>query len=249
MAKFFLTLFSLLLMFSIGVFVVDHFAPETQAPKAIQAWIEKLWSDKEVEVKTKTDLAGTPTDSADSKKAETDPDKLTFAEMLAQKKSPQPTAVKTEDVKASTKTAVPEKSTTQKSKSTTKTSLAKDKASKTPSKKEPTTATQVQAVNAKKPKAATASQPAVTKTSAITSTPSSGWCIQVGAFRTEEEAQRLALDLEKNRYPHFVYQTQINGNTWYRVNIGPFDSPGAAATFKQSRSVGQKFKGAFVKKL
>lgn len=239
MAKFFLTLFSLLLIFSIGIFAFDHFAPQVEVPQKLQALIQKLTAGEEVEVKTQTDLANKTTEgetSDVSDEADVDEENLTFAEMLAKEKKAQTSS---------------KNKPTEKSKST---SQGSEKKSPTPQKNATKTAPKMSdapKVSSTPPKAVSSTVPKTASPSkkASTTTTPKGWCIQVGAFRTDEEAQRLALDLEKNRYPHFVYQTEINGNTWYRVNVGPFDSPGAAATFKQSRGIGQKFKGAFVKKL
>ncbi len=239
MAKFFLTLFSLLLVFSIGIFAFDHFAPQVEVPQKLQALIQKLTAGEEVEVKTQTDLADATTEAETpdtSDEVIDDEENLTFAEMLAKEKKAQTSAQNKPTEKSKSTSQGSAKKSPTPSKSVTK---AEPKASNTPK----ASSTPPKATSSTVPKT-----PSPSKKASMSATPK-GWCIQVGAFRTDEEAQRLALDLEKNRYPHFVYQTEINGNTWYRVNVGPFDSPGAAATFKQSRGIGQKFKGAFVKKL
>lgn len=233
MAKFFLILFSLLLTFSIGVFVVDQVSPQID----FKALLKQLIAERAVEVKTQTDVATTEDSTTDvdpDSDEEQDSDKLTFAEMLAQEEAGKKTAAPKKTTIPSKKVAEPQKAKAQPESKKPEKTVAKK--SETPSAKK----TAPKTVNKPAP-APKAAAPSVAKPS--------GWCIQIGAFRTHEEAERMTADLEKNRYPHFIYQTEINGHQWYRVNIGPFESPGAAATFKQSRSIGQKFKGAFVKKL
>lgn len=97
--------------------------------------------------------------------------------------------------------------------------------------------------------AKTKAAPAKVAQNTITAKAPKGWGIQVASFRSSKDAASVQKKIESSRYPNFIYQTQLNGETWYRVNIGPFDSSGAAAAFKRSRNIGSQFKGAFVKKL
>jgi cell division septation protein DedD len=78
---------------------------------------------------------------------------------------------------------------------------------------------------------------------------SSGWVIQVAAFQDLSDARKVEQDILKASYPSYIYKAKINGNTWYRINVGPFDSVTDATNFKQSQKVHTKFKGAFVRKL
>lgn len=57
----------------------------------------------------------------------------------------------------------------------------------------------------------------------------SGWVIQVASFGDEDNAQRLATQLNAD-YRAFYRAGQVSGKTWYRVRIGPFDSESQART-------------------
>lgn len=76
-----------------------------------------------------------------------------------------------------------------------------------------------------------------------------GWVIQIAAFQTTKEAQKAEEQVKNAGFPHFTYKTKINGQTWYRINVGPFDTVAEATNFKQSQKVHLKFKGAFVRKI
>lgn len=94
------------------------------------------------------------------------------------------------------------------------------------------------------------SEPKKAQTSTWKSQPKgTGWSIQIAAFRTEAETKGLVKKLEAEKIPNYTYETQVDGLTWYRVTIGPFESPAAAASYKQSHNIGRRFKGAFVRKL
>lgn len=76
-----------------------------------------------------------------------------------------------------------------------------------------------------------------------------GWAIQVAAFQDIKDAQKAEQQVKDAGFPNYTYKTKINGQTWYRINVGPFDSIADATNFKQSKKVHVKFKGAFVRKL
>ncbi|MGN8199184.1 SPOR domain-containing protein [Salinisphaera sp. RV14] len=54
-----------------------------------------------------------------------------------------------------------------------------------------------------------------------------GWVVQVASFSQQGNAADLANQL-KGRFPVSYAPGQVNGKTWYRVNVGPFDSKQAA---------------------
>jgi cell division septation protein DedD len=76
-----------------------------------------------------------------------------------------------------------------------------------------------------------------------------GWVIQVAAFQEMSDALKVEQQVKEANFPHYFYKTSINGQSWYRVNVGPFESVSDATNYKQSQKVHQKFKGAFVRKL
>lgn len=56
---------------------------------------------------------------------------------------------------------------------------------------------------------------------------SGSWVVQIASFASEPDARALAERLN-GAYPVYYTAAQVNGGTWFRVRIGPFDS-GAAA--------------------
>lgn len=54
-----------------------------------------------------------------------------------------------------------------------------------------------------------------------------GWVVQVASFSEQGNAADLARKL-KGQFPASYTPGQVNGKTWYRVNVGPFDSKQAA---------------------
>ncbi len=48
--------------------------------------------------------------------------------------------------------------------------------------------------------------------------------LQVGAFRGWAEAEQLRGRLSLQRLEPFIESVEIGGNTWHRVQLGPFDS-------------------------
>lgn len=53
------------------------------------------------------------------------------------------------------------------------------------------------------------------------------WVVQVASFSTEKDARAMAQRLD-NAYAVFYTAAEVNGDTWFRVRIGPFDSDAAA---------------------
>jgi DedD protein len=47
------------------------------------------------------------------------------------------------------------------------------------------------------------------------------WAIQVGSFSERTNADKLVQELRAARYPAFQEATEVQGNTLYRVRVGP----------------------------
>ncbi len=47
------------------------------------------------------------------------------------------------------------------------------------------------------------------------------WVVQVGSFSNRVNADKIANELKKKGYPTFIEQADINGNTVFRVRVGP----------------------------
>ena len=54
------------------------------------------------------------------------------------------------------------------------------------------------------------------------------WAVQVGSFSNQQNAGRLARDLEKLGYDVFVDRATTGGKTWHRVRVGPVASKAEA---------------------
>jgi DedD protein len=55
-----------------------------------------------------------------------------------------------------------------------------------------------------------------------------GWAVQVGSFRSRENAQGLADSLAASGYRAFLARHSRGGQTWYRVRVGTEQTRGAA---------------------
>ncbi|GAB3683064.1 hypothetical protein GCM10028792_31820 [Salinisphaera aquimarina] len=60
-----------------------------------------------------------------------------------------------------------------------------------------------------------------------TESASGGWVVQVASFGDENNARRLAAQLNAD-YKAFYRAGSVGGKTWYRVRIGPFESESQA---------------------
>ena len=47
------------------------------------------------------------------------------------------------------------------------------------------------------------------------------WVVQVGSFSNRKNADKITSQLKKKGYPTFIEQADINGNTVFRVRVGP----------------------------
>ncbi len=56
--------------------------------------------------------------------------------------------------------------------------------------------------------------------------------LQVAAFQSRRDANRLASNLRKREHRAHVVQAVVKGSTWYRVRIGPFASRQEASAYR-----------------
>ena len=66
--------------------------------------------------------------------------------------------------------------------------------------------------------------------------PTSGWSIQVGSFPSLEEAEDLIADLSEKELDSYYVVALINGENWYRVRVGGYNSRALAEKAKVSLS-------------
>ena len=66
--------------------------------------------------------------------------------------------------------------------------------------------------------------------------PESGWAVQVGSYPEASEADGRLADLQADGHEAFVVAALVDGKTWYRVRVGPFDERAEAAEARESLS-------------
>lgn len=78
--------------------------------------------------------------------------------------------------------------------------------------------------------AAPTAKPAATQAPGVAAAPANtAWVIQVGSYRTAEEAERVRARLALLGTVARTETASVNGETWYRVRIGPLDNERAQA--------------------
>ena len=72
--------------------------------------------------------------------------------------------------------------------------------------------------------------------------PTSGWSVQIGSYKTLEEAQEKIMDLQKNNLSAYYVIAMIRGKNWYRVRVGGFTTQKIAEDGKKAleRKLGEK---------
>ncbi|TLY51316.1 MAG: hypothetical protein E6K53_07840 [Gammaproteobacteria bacterium] len=90
-----------------------------------------------------------------------------------------------------------------------------------------------------KPASATDATPAATPAQAPVANRAGGFAVQVGAFKSEEEANKLRDRMRSGGVASFVEKGAVGDTTWWKVRAGPYaDKPGADAALA---SIKQKF--------
>ncbi len=73
--------------------------------------------------------------------------------------------------------------------------------------------------------------------------------VQAGSFPTAEEAQKLTKELQSKGFKTSAVPAQVNGQTWYRVNVGLFGSVKEAQDYRKDFLEKSKLSSAFVQKV
>lgn len=63
--------------------------------------------------------------------------------------------------------------------------------------------------------------------------PGAGYLLQAGSFQNHADADRLKAELALQGFVADIQSVTINGDTWHRVRLGPFDSAQAADRTRQ----------------
>jgi DedD protein len=69
--------------------------------------------------------------------------------------------------------------------------------------------------------AATGSAPEF-ETVAMAEVPTDGWAVQLGAFKTLQEAEARVAELTRDSVPAYRVSALVRGETWYRVKVGGY---------------------------
>ena len=72
------------------------------------------------------------------------------------------------------------------------------------------------------------------------------WTIQVKAAPDKSSADLWAALLKTKGYDAFIVEADINGKTWYRVRVGPFDNRQQAETMRKILDAREGFSDAFL---
>jgi septal ring-binding cell division protein DamX len=80
-------------------------------------------------------------------------------------------------------------------------------------------------------------------------TPSMHFTVQIGSFPTEPEAVKMTKDLQSKGYKTSYVAALVNGQTWYRVNVGLFGSVKEAQEYKTDFLDKTKLTTAIVQKI
>lgn len=73
--------------------------------------------------------------------------------------------------------------------------------------------------------------------------------IQIGSYPTQTEAEKLTLDLQNKGYKTSFVPANINGQTWFRVNVGLFGSVKEAQDYKKEFLEKTKLSSAIVQRV
>jgi DedD protein len=72
------------------------------------------------------------------------------------------------------------------------------------------------------------------------------WSVQVGAFRSEQDATKLATVLKKRGWEAYVTSADVNRVTFYRTHVGRFRTRAAAERLLLKLKDKEAYKTAFV---
>ena len=97
-----------------------------------------------------------------------------------------------------------------------------------------------------------ASIPAKTQTQVAGSSASASplkYTVQVGAYPTADDADKMTTSLNARGYKANTTVAKTNGKTWYKVQVGLFDSLTEAQTYKKELVEKNRLSSAFVQKV
>ncbi len=75
------------------------------------------------------------------------------------------------------------------------------------------------------------------------------YTVQIGAYANEAEAEKVTLDLQDKGFKTSFVPAKVNGQIWYRVNVGLFGSIKEAQEYKKEFLVKTKLTSAIVQRV
>lgn len=75
------------------------------------------------------------------------------------------------------------------------------------------------------------------------------YTVQVGSYPTKSEAEKLTQELQSKGFKTSFVPAQINGQTWFRVNVGLFGTIKEAQEYKKEFLVKSKLASAIVQRV
>ena len=87
---------------------------------------------------------------------------------------------------------------------------------------------------------------ATTTHSAKSPASSKKWSVQIYAAPTKDVADNLVRKLKADGYNGYVVQATVNGETYHRVRIGPFDARAEAESVRQSFAHQERYRDAYL---
>lgn len=77
----------------------------------------------------------------------------------------------------------------------------------------------------------------------------SQYTIQVGSFPSTEEAEKVSESLKARGYKASQVKAQVNGKSWYRVQVGLFDNLADAQNYKKELMQQNRLSSAIIQKV
>ena len=87
------------------------------------------------------------------------------------------------------------------------------------------------------------------KSQTLTTTPPTQYTVQVGAYPTADDADKMTTSLKARGYKANTTVGKTNGKMWFKVQVGLFDSLTEAQTYKKELVDKNRLSSAFVQKV
>jgi cell division protein FtsN len=75
------------------------------------------------------------------------------------------------------------------------------------------------------------------------------YTVQIGSYSTQTEAEQITQDLQSKGFKTSFVPANVNGQTWYRVNVGLFGTVKEAQEYKKEFLIKTKLTSAIVQRV